>query len=76
MFLKMSLGAERYRTRLTTEWPFKVMDVDVETELAWLGEDFITDDTNATPIIRHAARDVKQNIQFVRRGSAYIMSQM
>jgi len=26
----------------------------METELAWLGEDFITDDTNAAPILRHA----------------------
>jgi hypothetical protein len=52
------------------------MNVDMETKLAWLGEDFITDDTNATPIFRHAARDVKQSIQFVRNGSAYIMSSM
>jgi hypothetical protein len=50
------------------------MDVDMETELAWLGEDFITDDTNATTIICHAATDVKQSIQFVRNGSAFIMN--
>lgn len=57
MFLKMSLGAERHCTRLTAEWPFKVMNVDMKTELAWLGEDFITDDTDATPIVCHAETD-------------------
>jgi hypothetical protein len=33
------------------------MDVDMETELTWLGKYFITDDTNATAILRHAAKD-------------------
>jgi hypothetical protein len=33
------------------------MDVDMETELAWLGKDFITDDTNATAILCHTAKN-------------------
>jgi hypothetical protein len=33
------------------------MDVDMETELTWLGKDFVTDDTNATAILCHAVKD-------------------
>jgi len=29
----------------------------MKTELTWLGEDFITDDTNASSILCHAARN-------------------
>jgi hypothetical protein len=43
------------------------MDVDMETELARFGEDFITDDTNATSIICHAATDDEQWINIYNK---------
>lgn len=64
MFLKMSLGAERYCTRLTTEWPFKIVYVNMKTELTWLGEDFITDDTNASPILCHAETNNNKLVKY------------
>jgi hypothetical protein len=36
----------------------------MKTELTWLGEDFITDDANASSILRHAARDDNELIKY------------
>ena len=36
----------------------------MKTELTWLGEDFITDDTNASSILCHAARNSNKLIKY------------
>jgi hypothetical protein len=52
------------------------MDVDMETELAWLREDFIADDTNASPILCHAATDMTESIHFARNVSTFTVPPM
>ena len=46
------------------------MYVNVKTELTWLGEDFITDDTNASSILCHAARN---NIKLIKYYTVYLL---
>ena len=43
VLLQVALGAEADGAGVAAERPFKVVDVDVETQLGRLGEDLLTD---------------------------------
>jgi len=42
----------------------------MKTKLTWLGEDFITDDTNTSSILCHAARN---NNKFIKYYTMYLL---
>lgn len=53
VLLEVALGAETDSARFTTERSLKIVYVDMEPQLAWLGEHLIAHDAHAAAILKH-----------------------